>query len=133
MCFCILLLAAPHAQAQDAKVQFGGHPAKQNQELELPEGIEELARIESSRALVWHDADSHDAESHGFAADALTAQQPIQSLTSIEAQMILLVETATGFKRYVPQHISPNAFARLFGSVIVPTQEFVASGQSIQR
>ena len=116
MCLGVTVVFASCANAQEFFPKAGPP-------FELPTGIEELLKIDpSERNLV---VGSPEPVATGATIGA-PEYEPIESLVSIEAQMILLAKTKSGARVFVPQHLSPNFFARLFGGTIIPTRDVVA-------
>jgi hypothetical protein len=101
--------AALLCSTQVAHAQFGNAAARPA--LELPAGIEEILKVDDGPLLVQ---------------STTPANESIYAITSIEGQMILLAQTENGTRVFVPQHISPNALARLFGGTIIPARSFVS-------
>ena len=139
LCLGVMVVLASGANAQAEKPE---------QDLPLPAGIEEITKIDAndrgqltrggaqlfalpqaveplkqSDIKEWH---LHVPSKPSGATIGAPEYEPIESLVSIEAQMILLAKTKSGARIFAPQHLSPNFFARLFGGTIIPTRDMVA-------
>ncbi|HEX8552129.1 MAG TPA: hypothetical protein VF681_11320 [Abditibacteriaceae bacterium] len=104
----VLLLSASSANAQ---------LEKRAPVFELPAGIDDILAIKDEPLLIQATETPQIAE---------LEDEEAYSLISVEAQMILLAQTETETKVYVPKHIPPHVFVRLFGGINIPTRLFVA-------